>query len=299
MRYIDKRRYHLECVAINRRFLRDCYLEDVSNPFPRPDDTDASFEDFKKPEYRKGENGWEEVLLKEQGYRCCYCMRRLDSEREGLISFEHIIPRSVSSGEEFNYYQQQSPVLSDYVIASDVFSIASLGILDSLEKMPHITALTNLMVSCNGKRGKPVIDEKHRSGCCCNNSRGNNRMMPIQLMEGASNSVSYDRFGILMISDQDGTLDSIVEDLNDDTLKEIRSVWYHLSFSDKREEDIIGMDLWQRIDLMKEVYHQEDYTSIPEEIRRYIGDVSSESGSFHWELFKDYGWFLDYYRSIR
>lgn len=292
MRFIDKRALFWRSHLINLRFLQDCYCDEDSCFIPRVDSNDF-FECFKRPQYRKGESGWEKLLLEEQEYRCCYCMRRLFPETQGTITIEHIIPRSIQSGVEFDYYLQQAPVLNEYVAASDQFEIHSRDELNSILRMPHMIALTNLLVACNGKVGI------HDNGCCCNNSRGNDRVLPIMLREDVLRNVSYDCYGILYIADMDNTLDGIVCDLNDDTLKEIRSVWYHLSSSSVTEDEIIHYDKWQMIALMKEVYQVSDFTVIPEEVRRFVGDITIDEDDHYFRLLKDYSWFLSYYRSTR
>lgn len=292
MRFIDKRSHHVASHSLNLKFLQDCFNEEESRLIPRPDSMD-SFENFNRREYRKGDSGWERLLLEEQGSLCCYCMRRLNPEEEGTINIEHIIPRSVQSGDEFDYYIQQASVLDEYVTASDRFEVHSRDEIDSLVKMPHMIALTNLLAACNGKGD---FSEK---GCCCNSSRGNDRIFPIMLREDQICNVSFDCHGVFFIADQDDSLEGIVTDLNDDTLKEIRTVWYRISFSNLTEAEIIHYDKWQMIKLMKEVYHVSDFTTISEEASRFVGDITTEEEDHYFRLFKEYSWFLDYYRSIR
>ena len=42
-------------------------------------------------------------------------------------------------------------------------------------------------------------------------------MMPVMLMPDADENVNYDANGILTITNNDGTLDAIIQELNDDT----------------------------------------------------------------------------------
>ena len=60
-------------------------------------------------------------------------------------------------------------------------SFASTNDIEGEDKMPHITALSNLVVACNGTR-----DTFNTIGCCCNGNRKDNKILPIMLMEHAS-----------------------------------------------------------------------------------------------------------------
>ena len=53
MRYIDKYRMHSAAHAINVKFLKDCYADDIHKPLPSPANPKSSYEDFKNPKYRE------------------------------------------------------------------------------------------------------------------------------------------------------------------------------------------------------------------------------------------------------
>ncbi len=300
MRYIDKYPRHTEALAINVRFLRDCYSYDINAPIPSPDNSKSSYEGFKQPVYRDGENGWENILLDEQtvegSARCCYCMRKLkmSEEYKGKINFEHIVPRALcgeDGQQQFEYYSSNASALNDHVILSDRFcqqDFTSLEVIKSQVKMPHTTALSNLVVACNGKR-----DPLYSSGCCCNSSRGDDKMLPIVLMPNADTDVKYDANGILSISCNDGTLDKIIKELNDETLQEIRAVWFHLSKVSKDISTISSMTILDRINWFKEAYQTANFETLPESVRRYIGRLDSKDDTY-WKLLLAYDWFYYY-----
>lgn len=299
MRYIDKYRMHDEAHAINVQFLKDCYSGDVSNPYPSPASPDSSYDNFKKAEYRDGANGWKNLLLAEQTVhdcpRCCYCMRRLNPSA-GRINYEHVVPRTLRGAdgkEQFRYYASHAPALNDHIMLADEFVAKQFQNVDDIaneERMPHTTGLSNLLVACNGKRNTFVS-----VGCCCNWSRSDNKIMPLMLMDNVDSDVKYDQNGIMSISksSDDGTLDIINKELNDETLQEIRSVWYHLSRVAKDVDSAASMSKIERINWFKAAYNVSDFTLLPDNIKRYSGIVFPSDDTY-WNLLLAYDWFYYY-----
>lgn len=278
--------------------MQDCYASDIQNPLPSPDNPNSSFDDFKKSQYRDGANGWKKLLLSEQTFeehpRCCYCMRRLNPQAS-KINIEHIIQRSLSGNEgqtQYRYYSSKAPALSDHVMMADVFAknkFTFVKDIDSEERMPHITALSNLVVACNGTR-----DTFDTVGCCCNGNRKENMILPIMLMKKVETSVRYDQNGLIFLTCNDGTWDKIVKELNADTFKEIRSVWYHLSKVNKDISNAITMPMKDRIEWFKEAYSTTNFTSLKEEVKRYSGFGEKDQSDTYWKLLLAYDWFYYY-----
>ena len=50
-----------------------------------------------------------------------------------------------------------------------------------------------------------------------------------------------------------------------------------------------------RILTFKRAYHVTDFTSLPTEVRRYAGEITSNGSDFYWNLLLDYDWFYNYY----
>ena len=298
MRYIDKYRMHAAAHDINVKFLKDCYADDIHTPLPSPANSKSSYEDFKKPKYRDGVSGWKNLLLEEQtseGHpRCCYCMRRLNPSAS-KINYEHIIPRSLSGTEgqeQYAYYSSHAPALHAHVIMADEFekkSFASTNAIEGEDKMPHITALSNLAVACNGTR-----DTFNTTGCCCNGNRKDNKILPIMLMEQACTEVKYDQNGIMSISCNDGTLSQMIDELNSDTFKEIRSVWYHLSRVSKDISNALTMPMKERIEWFKSAYSTTNFATLKTEVRRYSGFGEKDNADTYWKLLLAYDWFYYY-----
>lgn len=303
MKYIDKERYHDEAHAINVRFLKDCY-EDLDNPYPSPKDS-SLFDDFSKPDYAYGKGdtpGWRPLLHKEQDGRCCYCMRRLSEERT-KANYEHVIPRSLrgeQGQEEYAYYTEHAPALRDFVEMADVFAekkFASKEDLEQEEKMPHTIALANLLAACNGVR-----DSEYSRGCCCNHDRSDGRILPIMLMGDAADRVRYDENGILSIVGGEASWGKIIDELNNETLQEIRSIWYHISQTGYTPEAIRTLyegsnekaRLGELIELFKNAYGMDDLKKLPKGVQKYVPlDISA---SFYPKTLLAYDWFYAYYR---
>lgn len=298
MRYIDKYLMHAAAHAINVCFLQDCYRNNINSPIPSPAHANRSYDDFKKSEYRDGVNGWQRLLLEEQkseGHaRCCYCMRRLDQSR-GKMNYEHIIPRSLSGAEgqtQYTYYSSQAPALRDHVTMADDFATKTFSVISDINnetRMPHITGLSNLVVACNGKR-----DSFETTGCCCNGNRKDDKIMPIMLMQNADTDVKYDANGILTISCNDGTLNKVIEELNETTLQEIRSVWYYLSRVNKDISQAETMSKADRANWFKEAYKKNNFTEIPENAKRYSCVLDKTEADTYWHLLLAYDWFYYY-----
>lgn len=302
MRYIDKYRMHTEAHALNVLFLKDCYAGDILNPIPSPANADRSYTDFKKPQYRDGVNGWKELLLTEQlvnnSPRCCYCMRKLNPSA-GKINYEHVIPKSLSGvgGQtQYSYYSSHAPALYEHVMMADEFvakTFTSITDIETETKIPHTTALSNLIVACNGKRNTFAS-----TGCCCNGNREDDRIMPIMLMQNADTDVMYDANGIMSIACDDGTLKNITKDLNDTTLQEIRSIWYHLSRVNKDLTQAYTMPMKERIEWFKAAYLTSNFATLSDEIKKYTSylekDCFGKSPDTYWHLLLAYDWFYYY-----
>lgn len=293
MRYIDKYRKHNEAMALNVRYLKSVYIRNLSHPDPSPAEAERSFKSFKR--YK---NDWKPLLLEEQTFegasRCCYCMRRLN-DTKGTTNIEHVIPKSLSGSEgkaQYDYYASYAPALRDHVMMADEFvqkNFTAVADLDHELRMPHTTALSNLVVACNGTR-----DTFQSVGCCCNTAHDSNILMPVMLMKEAETDVKYDANGILTISCNDGNLDTIINELNSDTLKEIRSVWYHLSRVTMDMTHMETMSKRDRADWFKKAYGTDDFSTLPDEVKRYSAVLDRSNEDTYWKLFLAYDWFYYY-----
>ena len=254
-------------------------------------DSLQSYTNFCNNPYR---HGWESLLLAEQENRCCYCMRRIE---QGETSVEHVIPESFTNlveADEYAFYTQHSPILSDHVELASVFAQypnLTDQYIDTVQKLPHLVAYANLMAACKGVSGN---DEK---GCCCNNVRGNKRILPLPLMSDAAQYVEYDEDGRISINfpaDKKLASQTISTlQLNLDTLKDVRSLWHLASKTAYTSDDIAGMDINARRELFCLMFQRDDVTTIDERYRKYIAPANET----YWKIFLKYDWFLGYYRA--
>ena len=329
MKYVDKYSRHEEAHDFNVRYLKNRFGKSFPN----------GREPYKKFKRKYGGDnehpGWKHLLLEEQDGRCCYCMRRLSEEKEA-VNYEHVIPCSLEGKrgqEEYAYYAEQAPALRDFVEMADVFAereFASVDDLDRLEKMPHTIALANLLAACNGKRelrsddaaaeGKRQIDEY---GCYFNNYRSNDRILPVMLMEDVeavytpNGNLTFPEFmtdneeSSVYDEPYDELLKKIVDrtdGLNHKTLQEVRSIWYHISRTAYRPEDIQSIyklpDKMKRsrelIKIFKEAYRgkgKDLEEEPPDEVLKYaLIPQKDRTKDFYLSTLLAYDWFYDYYR---
>lgn len=287
MEYIDKSVYQDKERKIDLKYLKDCFDSDTYSFYPSID-SDESYRNFSSKEYRKGFDGWEKLLLHEQNGRCCYCMRKL---RDGALNIEHVIPRNIESKDpkvEFQKYTDKASILADHVeLASDFakMQFSSSEELETVERFPHKIALANLLASCNGKFGMP------NNGCCCNNARGNDYLLPLMLMPEIKDRVFYDGIsGLISIYPQDPSWIKMLQTLNDDTFKEIRVLWYKI-WLHKNEIQFDSFeidDVKKRILLLKKIFEEDNFENIPNEYHKY------GYHNIYWQLLMDFDWFLSY-----
>lgn len=291
MEYIDKNPYLEKEREIDIAYLQDCF-NDESHSFYPEIDTDQSYSNFSSKKYRKGVDGWENLLLLEQNGRCCYCMRKLDLCARNI---EHVVPRNINTGnpeEEFQKYAKAACIIEDNVILASDFTKTKFEDSEDIRKaakMPHRIALQNLLVSCNGKFGNPS------SGCCCNNARSNDFLQPLMLMQNGANKVYYDGIsGVVAIYPFEPSWGKMLETLNDDTYKEIRVLWHKIW----KHKDGIDLDAFEsyegrdRIILMKTIFEVDNFLNIPDEYKKYAG--VTDKNSLYWKLLMDFDWFLTY-----
>ena len=331
MKYIDKYSRHKEAHDFNVQFLKFLREQGSSSLNGR-----NAFEKFKEKYGRRNDSrGWRHLLYEEQDGRCCYCMRRL-SDKKGEVSYEHVIPCSLKGElgqKEYAYYAEQAPALRDFVEMEDVFAereFVSVEDWDRQEKMPHTIALANLLAACNGKRelrsddaaaeGMRQIDE---CGCYFNNYRSNDRILPVMLMEDVeavyipNGNLTFPEFmtdneeSSVYDEPYDELLKKIVDrtdGLNHKTLQEVRSIWYHISRTAYRPEDIQSIyklpDKMKRsrelIKIFKEAYRgkgKDLEEEPPDEVLKYaLIPKKGRTKDFYLSTLLAYDWFYDYYR---
>lgn len=272
-------------------FLKDCYNEDTQSFYPSVN-SDQSYSNFSSKKYRKGIAGWKNLLLQEQHNRCCYCMRRLKSS---ALNIEHVIPRNLKANDthnEFAKYTENSKWLADNVKLDSDFAKRNFKSVQDIERVkifPHRIALANLLASCNGKF------EEVSSGCCCNNARSNDYLLPLMLMPEVKERIVYDSIsGAVAIHPQDESWVKMLQTLNDDTYKEIRILWHKIwKFNQELDiETVRGYLLKDRIIFFKKIFNLNNFENIPNEYHKYTG--LPDGDCTYWNLLMDFDWFFTY-----
>lgn len=291
MEFIDKRPFLEQEQKMDVEFLQDCYNEETQSFYPSVN-SDQSYSNFSCKKYRKGIAGWENLLLQEQHDRCCYCMRRL---KNSALNIEHVIPRNLKvndTHDEFAKYTENSKWLADNVELDSDFAkrnFKSVQDIEKTNKFPHRIALANLLASCNGKF------EEVSTGCCCNNARSNDYLLPLMLMPEVKERIVYDGVsGAVAIYPQDESWAKMLQTLNDDTYKEIRILWHKIwEFNQELDiETVRGYLLKDRIIFFKKIFNLNNFENIPNEYHKYTG--LPDGDSTYWNLLMDFDWFFTY-----
>ena len=246
---------------------------------------------FSKANYKHGTStkpkGWLNILLEEQNGLCCYCMRRFSG---GDVSVEHIIPESftgLNATNEYNFYSNISNDIKNYVeLGSTVVTrtFANASDLDLLTKFPHLIAHSNLTAAC-------IVSPKGTEiGCCCNNRRGNTRILPLMLMPSVDSIVKYETDGTMSIlySDDAISVQTLVAlNINNETLKEVRHLWYLAKTSKIKPQG--SENLPNRMRLLCGYFHKAFFAELDAKYQKYADT------DMYWNLFLQYDWFWSYY----
>jgi hypothetical protein len=90
----------------------------------------------------------------------------------------------------------------------------------------------------------------------------------------------------------DDTWSDTLRQLNNETLKEIRSIWYRLSRVNRNIVDAVNMPVNERIEWFKSAYSTDNFAELPKDVRKYAG-ISSGTDTY-WKLLLAYDWFYYY-----
>ena len=295
MRFINKSLKAAEGKDINIRFLKD-HFSTGTLKFTIPLDKTAYKEYVTNPRYK---DIWRNYLCEEQEYLCCYCMRRLNTDS---FTAEHVIPQSLK-GEtdriEFERYVSGSETAPNIVAgveySTDTESrfYASESDIDVLDKMPHVISHQNLLAACNGLRSTEL------NGCCCNNERGRDYLVPYMLIPDGKDRFKYDVNGIMSMLPLHSSWEKIIATLNGSTLQTIRHIWYMIARNTKYEIRHFYYDVeeLQRMMILKTAFKKDNFLHIPQQYRKFAGKIMGQGNDYTWKLLVDYSWFLLYYRN--
>ena len=210
-----------------------------------------------------------EILIDEQGERCCYCMRKL--EKSSKTTLEHLIINNIKTKVDFDNYLTKQTILNDNVCYASDF------IRDQIIKYPpypHTIAYHNLVASCNGKLVGNIVE-------CCNNKRGDKFIEPIVLFPNIREKIIYKKNGFAKFPEDisgDDLATMGILGLNSNMLRWIRILLIYikengLDLNGKREKIVIGA---------LEYVSEDDYESF----------FNFKNNDEYWNLLKEYDYFL-------
>lgn len=155
MNYIDKSTHKEEGNAIIDDLLADCWIDEQNQYI------NADYDNGLCDKRRTAQRDLTHVLLENQQYYCCYCMKLL--ARDNTTTLEHIVPYSTVKQEEFDTYLVCDE-LTNNVVCKSAFDRVTKAIPPA--KYPHDIAYHNLVASCD-------------SNIHCNHYRSNNFIWPL------------------------------------------------------------------------------------------------------------------------
>lgn len=230
----------------------------------------------------QGEGSMTHLLLREQGYVCCYCMRAISYKKHTTL--EHVLPRKTKK-DDYNtiiHYLNAARYMKRYVKWTDEPPQYRVKV----PPFPHYCAYENLVASCDGSVydiNNPDYQFPSRLHNCCNNIRDKKEIIPMFYLKNINRILIYEYDGELTYDDKyESTIKAI--NLEYPTLKLMRRAWAKIS----------------------RVYNVEDVKKavVDKELREVIIDdllLSSADGYLlkkdnFWNLLFEYRWFYTYFR---
>ncbi|OPC35442.1 hypothetical protein BAX97_11175 [Elizabethkingia meningoseptica] len=220
-------------------------------------------------------------FVDEQNNKCCYCCR--DIENNNSTELEHIIPQTKSSSIDFEPYYEESDILRQNVILQSTFESATAQL--NKPPFPHHIAYQNIVASCNGR-----IFESSEDFTCCNRERGHEFVPPFNLMH---DSIEYLQDGTIVYKfDLSNRRYFEILNLNKGILINIRRLWYLFSLSQITLAEILDESMYTLNEKIT-LYAITNSTTLSDDIK-LLETFSNENV---WNIFKEYSYFLDYYRN--
>lgn len=265
MQFISKFKYKKRGHHIVKAFIRECWNK--SEQMYLGLDYDGL----------KRSKKMQRLLLKEQSGYCCYCMRKISLSE---VTLEHVMPHNLKEEtlkEEVKYYKH-------YGRLKQVYYAPEIPVAPKLRTppYPHSIAYENLTASCKGR----IFDGsgEYKMHQCCNNPRGNKKIIPLFFLSNISEMIEYEKDG--RISDNGDRYKASIDSLklNHDTLIFMRKIWarivmYHIE--------------------IKQVWSAKDNIEIRRDIIDDIDLERSERQNLkvdtYWKLLIEYHWFYYYF----
>jgi len=230
------------------------------------------------------------ILLEEQHYHCCYCMRDIDlgdsvDHPHAKVTLEHIVPFKTKK-EDFPRNLDRMPKrFKKTVVWGCEEDFKQYTHKYTVPPYPHIFAYENLSASCDGSIG----DIKNNASFfhlhnTCNNCRGEKEIIPLFLKKNAIRNINYASDGTLLFDDDkyEATINAL--NLEFDTLTLIRKAWFEITqYHDSSEVLKARNDKGLRENILEDTALTED-------------ERSTFRNETMWELLSQYEWFYHYYK---
>jgi hypothetical protein len=216
-----------------------------------------------------------DLLLEEQKGLCCYCMRKIPS---GEATLEHVIPHHIKTdlkNQLSHYYCYISP--QRVIYQSTIEQDKRL----KYPPYPHCIAYENLTASCDGRIYES--GEKYILHACCNNKRGNDKIIPLFFLPRIHSILKYEEDGSLLYTDEYETTIKALN-INCDSLRLIRKIWARVRKSNIKLTEVeageYDMEIRKNILVILDVERQE------EKKMQHV---------LYWKLLIQFDWFYHYF----
>lgn len=207
-----------------------------------------------------------QVLLENQQYYCCYCMKEITQIDATL---EHIIPHNTSTLSEFDTYLVCDELTNNVVYMANFDRSVKLI---PPAKYPHDIAYYNLVASCD-------------SNSHCNHYRKNKKIYPFFYDNEIGIKVTYDDAGIAYCDDYKDDLPKLGIGTNFN-LKSYRVIWKKLAEVKDAIDDVTNEDI---DNIIYELVEQPGFEKL---LNNFTGENNNK------EVLKKYKWFFHYYKLL-
>ncbi|NBK99891.1 MAG: hypothetical protein EOM50_18145 [Erysipelotrichia bacterium] len=221
------------------------------------------------------------LLLKEQQGFCCYCMREIPFNE---VTLEHVMPHHLDDKkrqEEIMYYSKFGRLKRGKITYCPDEELSTKL---HTPPYPHCIAYENLVVSCQGK----VFEggEKYVLHKCCNNFRGNNKIIPLFFIPRVVEIVRYEIDGTLTYFEK---YDSTIKSLNlmHSTLIFMRKTWAKI---------VINKISLNQVN--KALTDIEIRANIIDDIDINLSERKNLRIDLYWKLLIEYHWFYKYFQRM-
>ena len=276
MRWINKRhkKHRKEGHFIVRKFLQNGWNDEVGRY------VNTTYSDL------QGGHKMEHLLLREQSYHCCYCMRAISVKHRTTL--EHLLPRKTKEN-DYNticHYQNTTRFMKRYVRWTQEPPHGKIKV----PPYPHYCAYENLVASCDGSvwdmsNPNALASKVHNT---CNNIRKDTKIVPLFYDSQVERRLLYERDGELTYDEVKyrDTIGAI--QLEHATLKLMRKSWAQIANTQYCIEDV------------KKAINDEHLR------QNILGDLRLSAAEYDflqrmniWGLLYEYRWFYDYFKYRR